>query len=282
MAKLTLQVFAYVIVVLIAASFAGNSSAQTPAPENYQEIERLNALIKNPDCRLPCWWDLTLGESTLEDLEELALANFGEEFAVGPDDDYIHAGRFFIDSTPDAPYWRLFTGIGLWFRQSDEKLAAIGFSTGYPPGSYVNYLPYLPYGILSTYGQPDEATITFFNPEGGYDITLKYHDLRLYVYYDMFFPDPSAINPEKGIPICNNNITSMRLWVESNLKEYSTGMREDLWDTFKIRLDIEEDIAGVSNLSIAAFTDLFSQPDTCFQTLPIDEWVKFAPTPSTE
>lgn len=167
-------------------SFSGSASqaylqSPTATPESYQTIEHLNVLINNPSCTLPCWWDLTLEVSTLSDLQDLAVAKFGENFAAKIDDNYIHAGYVFLESIPDASSGRLDLGTGFWFRQSDEKLVAIGLELGYPSESYVDYSSYLPENILSTYGQPDEVTLIFVS-RPSYDIMLKYHDLGLYIY----------------------------------------------------------------------------------------------------
>jgi hypothetical protein len=232
---------------------------------------------------LPCWWNLTLGNSTLADLQTLAISNFNEAYTESNDGEYILATQGFQETSPNSLISpRLPLGTAFWFHQPDNKLSAIGFNVGYPDESQIDYSPYMPDGILSRYGKPDEATITLLS-FADYDINLKYDDIGLYLSYKVLLDTAQVPTSDNGgMSICNDNIANIRIWLQNGTITYSPMMQNRLWEKMPQTLPSEDNITQISNLSLDDFTLVFSQPDSCFSTLPINQWTNFlaSPTPT--
>lgn len=253
-------------------------STPTPMPENPAMVQRLSNLIHDEKCVLPCWWGWTVGEDTLESIQEIAMANLDRQFDVfASKAKFFRIGMVFPEAEAPIALDDSYTGVSivLWLHQEDNSLSAVSTWVSSPSESYVDTSPYQPVEILKTYGVPDQITIIYPTDIGGYTysyyLKFKYHSLGLYIGYWMYI-DTAPKGTDENISLCSSDyIGRIVLWVEPQELDLSEQMILS-GGINRLTDPLDREIDGIVGMDLEAFTEAFSQEDTCIETLPINEW----------
>jgi hypothetical protein len=124
----------------------------TPTPENITKIDHLNELVNDPECLLPCWWGLTLGESDEEGVADMLNTYFDEDWSTRIDDlDEIKHKVFYgsfltLPRTEETVFliqeYGIF-GTAFWLRENENRLVAGHLVIHFPEMHYIDWNPYL-------------------------------------------------------------------------------------------------------------------------------------------
>jgi hypothetical protein len=251
----------------------------TPTPENITKIDHLNELVNDPECLLPCWWGLTLGESDEEGVADMLNTYFDEDWSTRIDDlDEIKHKVFYgsfltLPRTEETVFliqeYGIF-GTAFWLRENENRLVAGHLVIHFPEMHYIDWNPYLARTFLGQYGAPDEVQLVIYNLDilhpAQSSLFLRYHDLGLYVEYVLWTP----YNGE-NVNICNSvsAVNLISIWVETPEMEFPTALKLARWDRIRFGQDYQTHIEDISGLTTEEFTELFSQEDACFD-IPIE------------
>lgn len=271
-----------VLAISTRPKFVG-AAIQTPraTPVNYQELDALQALVSDLNCDLPCWWGFQMGEDDLASTQNKLISYFGQAFSTYKDDTFTMAWyRFNI--APESEFEdEEDTTLSFRLMADDENqvvAASVHFERPYE--SYLDLSSLMPDGILSTYGEPDEITIAY--PLGpmktSYTLSIRYYNQNFYI---MYYISSFSTENSSTLFICNKiaAISEVYIWIQSEEIPLPTLLKEELvWDVVRSRNAntlIEWDIENISTFeTLENFTEFFSQENTCFYSLPYDEWVR--------
>ncbi|GIK66818.1 MAG: hypothetical protein BroJett018_46120 [Chloroflexota bacterium] len=258
-----------------------------PTPENRQASNQLQQFLLDEDCLHPCWLAWTLGIDDLKDAQRVLKFSFGRPIQ-DITDLASESGYWFIGYNLSTTYPFLDAdGVAVRFPDSKfvlsiqqyedvDVVVAGGLTAQQPRWNYVDWSAYQLESILTHYGIPDEVTITYplDGTDEAYYLNIRYFNLGVFVHYFMVFDKTSGLgvdNPD-GIPICNHlsKMALLKVWYQSEPLPKLDLASE--WDNVRFTQDYERPLDTVSDLTLAEFTELFSQPDTCFTTIPPNEW----------
>ncbi|MCQ3928957.1 MAG: hypothetical protein DPW16_00735 [Chloroflexi bacterium] len=251
----------------------------TATPSNPRLVALLNELISDSDCVYPCWWVWTLGKDTSVQVRQAGRLDLDVNLNESDIGDF-HVFSALLPTAandPDDAYF-LKASLTLWVNKEENKLVAAGLAFDKPTRSYVDWTPYMPAGILATYGEPDEVRVSYpldGAPGAGYYLDIAYFDKGLFVSYLMVYVTLGGVTDDSlGIPICNYlaDISTFKMWIQTEeLDAEDIGM---FWDGLRSKQPYEYLIEDISSYDMEPFTEAFSEPDTCIYTLPYDEWVR--------
>lgn len=292
MARLTIRfltivvLFMILIGILLATSnpLFVNAAISTPTatPRHHEELRVLQGLISDENCTLPCWWGWELGEDNWESIQMRASNLFGTVFADYEDDDYRIAGHLFRIAPslqiPDEDEYTM-ASLRLMVNEQDQ-LTAILLHLQRPFASYLDWNPYMPAGILSTYGVPDEITIEYpTDPlRSSYILNFRYNTLGLFIQYVVL---AFSRESDPNLYICNKvwHVIDVHILVQAEHFTLPSLLKQELvWEVMRTRNAnnlIEWDIENITTFeTLEDFTEFFSQENICFYSLPYDEWVR--------
>jgi hypothetical protein len=239
--------------------------------ENYVQ----ESLSSGSNCKLPCWWGITPGETTWDDAEQLLLYLGVRIGAVpGSDPETIWHGTGGFD----------FEGISInnsfGFVESDGVVDVILISSeGYnrPEEFQALWKNYSPKKILERYGAPDRVRL---NVTEAYALGRGYH---LWFFYDelgFMFRYPGDIIDAPVLRVCPV-IERMRA-IDLSLQAPTSSLSLERFDAVleDIRLETEtgktrvlHSIQDATGLDEKEFYNMFMSEEqpTCFDT-PQDIW----------
>lgn len=267
------------------AAVSQTNPTPIPTPENPQAISQLQRLLLDKDCLHPCWLAWTLGVDHLQDAQRIMKTVFRRPIQniTGLDSEngfwligYSLSTTYPLLDADGAAVRFPDSKIVLSIQQNEDVVVAGGLTTQQPRWSYVDWSAYGLDQILTNYGIPDEVTISYpiDGTDAGYNLIIRYLELGIFINYGMVFDEVnfSGVDDTSGIPICNHltKIAVLQAWYQSQALPELDLARE--WDDVRFTQGYEYSLAQVSQLDLAQFTELLSEPSTCFTTLPLDEW----------
>lgn len=159
--------------------------------------------------------------------------------------------------------------LDLWLDSEKNQLIASRFYVGFPRANYADLEPYMLTGILSKYGVPDEVTVDLFAVTSPIELILRYESLNLYVQYNVTYDAPYYLPEDYTIRLCNNLDNIIEFQLQVSISPEDINLPIGFWDKPATRNDYEFNIEEASHLSLEEFTEVFSRPNQCFETLPI-------------
>jgi hypothetical protein len=240
----------------------------------------LNLISTNDGCELPCWWGVKPGESTPRD-----ILNFLTPLGVHerPPNSYRHGDsiyEFALDVNQKG-----ILNLSLVFYERAGTVLSITVSSDMvilngSPAFTEAMKRYSLNGVLAHYGKPTRVLVGL---RGGpsepsapwlYSIWVFYDNLGMLIYYE----GEGLSRKGQTLRVCPNydGIWYIDLYLQS---PSSTNLLEDL-QALKSQFTIEEQIAEgylrpleeSTNLSLAAFYELFVKPGSaCFES-PASAW----------
>ncbi|MBZ0318336.1 MAG: hypothetical protein K8L91_18130 [Anaerolineae bacterium] len=159
--------------------------------------------------------------------------------------------------------------VDLWLDSEMNKLIASRFYVGFPRANYADLEPYMIAGILSKYGVPDEVTVDLFAVTSPIGLILRYESLNLYVQYNIAYDALFPILDDYTIRLCNNLDNIIEFQLQVSISPEDINLPIGFWDNPATRNDYEFNIEEASHLSLEEFAEVFSQPNQCFETLPV-------------
>lgn len=162
--------------------------------------------------------------------------------------------------------------VALWLDPEADRLFAIRFYVGYPIANYADLEPYMLTGILSKYGVPDEVVLDMSSPVYPINLTLQYTSLDLYIQYKIENNLPYLHTDDDSVQVCNNRENILEFQLQVSILPESENLPLGIWGNPAAAHNTGFSIGEVSDLSLKDFTKIFSQPNQCFETLPIGEF----------
>jgi len=257
-----------------ATGYANNSITPTSTPENQELVNTLNEVIHDESCELPCWWGWNIGEDSLEQSQVTGEMIWGDDLLMGESEDYIWLDVELNETMNSEIEESLFYSGAyaiLLVDPKENKLFAARFYVGYPSANYADLEPYMPAGILSKYGVPDEVTVELFSVTSPIELILRYKSLNLYVQYNVAYDAPYYLPEDYTIRLCNNLDNIIEFQLQVSISPEDINLPTGFWDNPATRNDSEFNLEKVSELSLEEFTEIFSMPNQCFETLPLNE-----------
>jgi hypothetical protein len=146
-----------------------NTPTATPWPLKYAKKRLLEFYKTNGNCRLPCWWGITPGETTYDEMKTL-FAPYAETIEL--DEDYLPEMVFFYYPSPSNSID--------YFISSTLSLDENGGieSIGLDPETGL-YNGFTPSNLLGYYGTPNKVLIS---PS---DVVLVYEEDHFVVFYEI-------------------------------------------------------------------------------------------------
>ncbi len=269
------------LVNTIQATSTGLPLTETPSPEPTVEptwtlpatllvpdsFSKINELLRtNGDCRLPCWWGITPGETKWEDARNILFP-----LAFKVHDGQSKSGDFLAGlGTRYGTYEGKPTGFNQDYVIRDGMIQAIQIQLPYPVPS-----PRLK-DILANYGIPDEVYLGgLYAPEGlntqSFWLYLYYSEQRIFVEYS---PEGQPIQrqlPNGLLSACFSKIEYAELHVWG--PDYSFDQTRDL--ILQNAGDPRQILEKVSNLTLDQFYKKFTNTDEepCIDT-PAKYWLR--------
>ena len=244
-----------------------------------QERERFvrESLSDNKNCRLPCWWGFTLGETAWKDVEELLLylgVKVGSVPGTEPNTIFHGTGGFdFIDIAGKS----IFNNVS--FDEKKGLVYAIHItSEGYNnPAEFQRlWQNYAPQKIMTDYGMPDRILLNVVDPYsayGGYYLWFFYDNLGFSIRY------PGGFVVEPVLHICSSIETIGK--IDLNLQSPENNLLLDRFDplledkrlgtdtgTLRVVHSLQ-DATGLDDIEI--YNTFISNEEACFDT-PQDIW----------
>ncbi len=251
-----------------------------PAEEAEQEI--IDLLLHNAGCKLPCWWGITPGEtslqtarSSLETFEALAIANIFDQDS-GSARWFVTENGLIIDVDVSLVSDRetLTTVDGLWVvLQVTRKLDEGGFEVVWDNPLDDRYLPadMLPQ-ILTTYGPPDEVLVQANEGWRVFDLILDYASRGFAIWYTADL-DHVGDNYQGCMA---NAYTHLALWDADLAYTWAEGVTRtssgEEWEIEALN-EVFQSLEKATSLTLDEFYQTFANPEntTCLET-PVEIW----------
>jgi hypothetical protein len=258
---------------------AFETSTKTPLPVNTLTVPEREKFVRdtisgNPSCKLPCWWDITPGETTWKETEEF-LQRLGVRIGAVPG----YSPNAVFHGTGGFDFEGISINNGFSFEETNGIIDAILIrSDGYNNLEKFQTLwkDYSPKRILEAYGPPDRIWLNVtevYASARGYHLWFFYDEMGFMIRY------PGDVVDTPVLHICPV-IEGMRA-IDLSLQasdsplplERFDAILEDIWlqtETGKTRgLHSIQDATGLDEKQ---FYDAFIQEDlACFDT-PQDIW----------
>jgi hypothetical protein len=186
--------------ILILNPSATCTQASTPAPTLSLSQFRdkiFNLLSANKDCKLPCWWSITPGDTSWDETKKIFT-----EMGINIFDVPLSDGR--VVHGLGGPYWNWNnTYINMFFTDQKDVISNINVDAeGYynPTYFYSLWKDYSPETINFTYGPPSRILMGITGSETGkhyYGIYIFYDKIGILIYYK----GVAIESVENGIPV---------------------------------------------------------------------------------
>lgn len=243
------------------------------APEREKFVR--DTISSNSNCKLPCWWDITPGETTWEEAEEF-LQHLGVRVGAVPG----YSLNAVLHGTGGFDFEGISIKNGFSFEETNGIIDAILInSDGYNNLEEFQTLwgNYSPKKILETYGVPDRIWLNVtevYASARGYHLWFFYDEMGFMIRYPGDVVDASVLH------ICPV-IEGMRA-IDLSLQAPDSPLPLERFDAIleDIRLQTEtgktrglHSIQDATGLDEKQFYDAFMQEDpACFDT-PQDIWI---------
>lgn len=243
-----------------------------------QSQSSLFELIKNnAGCKLPCWWGLTPGETSLQTTKSLLDLFGGLSIANSLDE----KGGYFIMRVPDNNLF-LYLSMDypkrdsdllhtLWIRMYLMRQIKDGYEVVYGDSTYKQFFqPYLISQILSTYGKPSNVWVFVDRRGNEFHVWLSYAVSGFLVDY------VAPVESENGrvLGCLSKAYTELWLWpperkytpAEAVSVQLGNGLGQE-W--FASILPLRD----ATTMTVGAFYEIFKDPQntSCLET-PVKLW----------
>ncbi len=192
-----------------------NTPSATPWPLKYAEKRLLEFYKTNGNCRLPCWWGITPGETSYAEIKSF-FAPYSEAIEL---EEYYFPEKviFYFPSPNESIDYLMSTVLRLDENQIIDTIS-LDFET-------MMYSGFTPSYLLTHFGMPDQILIS--NSE----IVLVNTKSRLLTIYDVY-------SDESANQICLSFTDSLVLWADendltlANIRESTGDMSLVPWEEF--------------------------------------------------
>ncbi len=253
------------------------SPTATATPVPTLEPEPLRAFVRdmletNGGCELPCWWGITPGETTWDDMQAFFTQRGIEIDREGLELDNLN---------PEASPLRYRSRLGVNFLERDGVVQSIRVRNGSFYDPYPQELFLGPdYGldqVLARYGRPSEVYLSLVVGAGcaGSGIVPQYELWVVYNDRGMAFQYPGAlIRDNHGWHLCPqpDRVKGMEIWLQSPDADQPVIRIDSMVGDF----EIDGTLNQVTGMSLGDFQRAFQAPAS-----PVCLWVD-EPYPWTE
>lgn len=276
MKKIIILLFVSIgLIVGCVPSINPSTSQSTLTPQERENYVR-ESLSSNSNCKLPCWWGITPGETTWKETEELLHylgVRIGAVPGYGPNTIFHGTGGFDFEGISIKN--------GFSFEETDGVIDAILIdSDGYnkPEEFQTLWKNHSPQKILGTYGVPDRV---WLNVTHAYALSRGYH---LWLFYDklgFMIRYPGAVLDAPVLHICPvmEGVVAINLSLQSPdsplpLERFDAILEDIRLETETGKTRVLHSIQDATGMDEKEFHDNFMHEEsTCFDTSQ-DIWTR--------
>lgn len=257
-------------------------STITPLPPiDAEELEGyiIDLMETNGSCRLPCWWGMTPGETSMENvhqfLEHLDVKIYE---SVYKDIYTVYSPDLRIEKFSDFYYWNNFI-------ETNEQLDSIvAVGEEYPPSEYFKsfWRAYLPVEIFKTYGEPTRIFLSAPGMSGigntgntGYEMWIVYDHLGFMIRYDGVVRDLPVYEICPTFQKGSGQISRVDIYMQSPSNSNPLELTDSILKSEDMLDGSVKTIQEATGLTNKEFYDLLTHDEDlpCFTT-PHDIWPK--------
>lgn len=230
-------------------------------------IAWLDEKLSQPECKLPCFWGITPGETTVQDAYEIVAPYARNIFSFGADTGSKNEGfGFDFDILPYSPGDTIYS---FGFNFIGDEIDYLSTS------DLINYPTYSVQHILAQHGAPEEIWMeawssgpSWDNAPRGATFILYYPSQHFLLKYSEGSDD--QIVTEDSVICCLNKWVEVVTWSSSNAETTDNFYREYFTSDFRPFLHLED----VTGMNPEAFYETFvnTTGDVCIET-PLDTWL---------
>jgi hypothetical protein len=220
-------------------------------------------LIQNiGKCILPCWWGMTPGKTSWQEVENFVSGLGFGEFPLA-DEDYV-------DIPADIEKQQLYQSFHI--RRKSDLVSNILFDAygTYSPASMLSvWSSYSPKAILSTYGEPSRIMLhAAYGNQAVYNLLLFYDQKGILIVYGGM-----ALLAGDNIHICPNfqtqeGIDFIRFFLQEPISQEPL---ENMYEAYTTLMPTPQKLEDATGLSILDFVELANSESFCFDT-PFSMW----------
>lgn len=255
----------------------------------------LELLLNNGNCRLPCFWGITPGESSKEVAINILspLVNISDQYGYdfSSNDGYIDLNYSDSDNITLETTIEYFSEndvisqISVQISEGKDFITSAGDHGSidiFDSNTFTNHIhPYTLTSMLSTYGKPEAVLIQTFNSEsslgkniiGGFDILLLYPSKGMLVHYETQMKVRN--NFVYGCP--KDSHVELKLFPSGKKDSFAHYLSKTEWSGFwplPIKKPYWIPIQDATNMTLDQFYKTFIvSSDNCIET-PTKLWVE--------